>query len=72
MTPISPYTNDTRNYLEVKLNKDPNPKAVNKYLLEDIVRIPPETISEMCVGAFGLSTLSTMHTYRCLYLAEFI
>lgn len=61
-----------RNYLEVRLDRYSEPEAVNKDLPEDIVRIILKKISKMCVGAFGLSTLSTMHNYRRLYIAESI
>ena len=49
--PISPRTHDVKRYLEKKLEMDPEPEAMSKGLREDILRVIPERISEMCVGA---------------------
>jgi len=64
--PISPNTDDVRNYLEIRLDRDAEPEAMNNDLRADIVRVIVEKISDMCVGPFRISTLSVMYTYeRC-------
>ena len=47
--PISPRMHDLKRYPE-KLEIDPEPEAMSKGLREDILRVIPERISEMCVG----------------------
>ena len=61
--PISPNTDDIKNYLEMRLDRDAEPEAMNNDLREDIVRIVLERISDMCVPAFSISALSMMYTY---------
>jgi len=61
--PIIPNTDDVRNYVEMRLNRDDEPDAMNKDLRGDIVRVILEKISDMYVGALGVPTLSTMDTY---------
>ena len=61
--PISPNTGDIRNYLEMKLDRDAEPEAMNNDLREDIVRIVLERISDMSVGAFSISALLMVNTY---------
>ena len=56
VTPISPNQDDIRNYLEMKLDRDGEPEAMNKALRADIVRIILEKISDMCVEASSIST----------------
>ena len=48
--PIIPKTHDIQIYLGNKLEMDPEPIAMSDSLRADILRIIPETISEMCVG----------------------
>ena len=55
--PISPNTNDIRNYLEMRLNRDAEPEAMNNNLRADIVRTILEKLSNMYVGVFRISTL---------------
>ena len=50
--PISPNLDDIRNYLEMRLDRDPEPEAMNNDLRADIVRITLEKISNVCVEAF--------------------
>ena len=38
MIPISPNTDDIRNYLQMRLDRDAEPEAMNNDLREDIVR----------------------------------
>ena len=61
--PISPNRDDIRNYLEMRLDRDATPEAMSDDLRADIVRIIVEKISDMCVGAFSISTLSMVYTY---------
>jgi len=45
--PISPTPGDIRNYVEMRLNRDTEPEAMNAVLRADIVRVIQETISDM-------------------------
>ena len=63
---ISPNHDDIRNYLEMRLDKDEEPEAMNNDLRADIVRIIQEKMSDMCVRAFDPSPLSLMYTYQRL------
>ena len=45
--PISPNPDDIRNYVEMRLNRDAEPEAMNKDLRADIVRVIQEKISDM-------------------------
>ena len=56
--PVSPNMGDIRSYLDMRLDRDPEPEAMNNDLRADIVRITLEKISNMCVGAFSSSTPS--------------
>ena len=47
--PISPNLDDIRNYLEMRLDGDGEPEAMNDSLRADIIRIMQEKISDMCV-----------------------
>ena len=60
---IIPNMDDMRNYLEMRLDRDPEPEAMNNDLRADIVRITLEKISNVCVEAFSTSILSTIYTY---------
>ena len=66
--PISPNTNDIRTYLEMRLDEDTEPEAMNNNLRADIVRVIMDKTSDMCVGPFGISILSMMYTYQILCL----
>jgi len=59
--PIRPNPDDIRNYLEMMLERDQEPEAMNSNLRADIVRMIPEKISDMCVGASSISTLLMMY-----------
>ena len=65
VTPISPNADDIRNYLKMRLNRDPEPEAMSNDLREDIVRVILEKMSDMCV-LFRISTLSMVYTYQPL------
>jgi len=49
--PVIPKTHDIKSYLENKLEMDPEPIAMSDGLRADILKIIPERVSEMCVGA---------------------
>ena len=53
--PVIPKTHDVKRYLERKLKMDPEPMAMSNSLRADILRIIPERISEMYVGASKVS-----------------
>ena len=63
--PICPNTDDIRNYLEMKLDRDDDPEAMDNELLVDIVEGILNKMSDMCVGVFGLPIIS-MCTYKKL------
>ena len=69
--PISPNTNDVRNYLEMRLRRDAEPEAMTNDLRADIERVILEKISDMCVGLFSISILSMMFTYQRLCVDSF-
>ena len=53
--PISPNTDDIRNYVEMRLDRDSEPEAMSNGLRADIVRVILEKISDMCVRPFSIS-----------------
>ena len=53
--PVIPKTHDIKRYLERKLKMDPEPMAMSNSLRADILRIIPERVSEMYVGASTVS-----------------
>ena len=60
---LSPSTDDVRNYVEMRLNRDDEPEAMNNDLREDIVRVIVAEISDMCVRPVHISTLSIRYIY---------
>ena len=64
--PISPNTEDIRNYLEMRLNRDVEPEAMDNNLRADIVSNILDKMSDMYVAAFVVSPLSTVYAYRLL------
>ena len=62
--PISPNMDDIRNYLEMRLERDAEPEAMNDDLRADIIRVILENISDVCVGLFRISIPSTIYTYE--------
>ena len=62
--PISPNTDDIRNYLEMRLESDAEPEAMSDDLRADIVKVILEKISDMCVGPFRISTPLVIYTYQ--------
>ena len=45
--PLSPTPSDIRSYLEMRLDRDDDPDAMDDKLRADIIRIIPEKVSEM-------------------------
>jgi len=64
VVPVSPNTDDIRNYIEMKLDRDDEPEAMDDDLRADIVKVILDKMSDMCVGEFGLPTLLMMDTYE--------
>ena len=62
--PISPSVGNIKNYMEVRLDRDDEPEAMDDDLRADIVRIILDKMSDMCVVAFGNSALSLMYAYE--------
>ena len=66
LIPVSPKTDDIRNYLEMRLDMDTEREAMSDGLRADIIRIMMEKISDMYVGTVSISGLSLMYTYHRL------
>ena len=66
--PISPNTDDIRNYLEMRLDGDDEPEAMTNDLRADIVRVIMDKISDMCVGPFTIPTFPIMYAYQLFCL----
>ena len=62
--PIIPNGDDVRSYLEMRLERDTEPEAMNHSLRADILRIILEKTSDMYARVFIISNLSTMYTYQ--------
>ena len=60
--PIKPNRHDIRKYLEMKLDRDSMPEAMNNGFRMDILRILPERTSDMYVGVSDISTPSYILT----------
>ena len=58
--PIIPNEDDIRNYVEMRLDRDDTPEAMDDHLRGEIVRIIVDKMSNMCVG---VSPLSRAYTY---------
>jgi len=65
VVPVSPNTDDIRDYIEMKLDRDDEPEAMDNDLRADIVKVILDKMSDMCVGEFGPPILS-MYTYEKL------
>jgi len=50
VVPFSPNTDDIRNFVEMRLDRDAEPEAMSDDLRADIVRVILEKKSDMCVG----------------------
>ena len=69
--PISPNTEDIRNYLEMRLGRDVEPEAMDNDLRADIVSSILDKMSDMYVATFIVSPLSTVYAYR-LWVDSFL
>ena len=69
--PIRPNTDDVRNYVKMRLDRDAEPEAMNDNLRADIMRIIIEKISDMCVGVFSISLL-LIYTYQQMCVDSFL
>jgi len=63
IVPVSPSGDDIRVYLSVRLDRDTDPHAMDDDLRRDIMRIIPETISEVSVAILRTSTIHTGAIY---------
>ena len=61
--PISPNTDDIRNYLEMRLDRHDEPEAMDDGLRAGIVRIILDKMSDMSVAS-RVSALSMMYAYK--------
>ena len=61
--PINPNTDDATNYLEMRLDRDEEPEAMDNDLRGEIVRTILEKMCDSCVGTFSIFTPSLMYTY---------
>ena len=70
--PLSPKTDDIRNYLQMRLDKDLVPQAMDNNLRADIIQTILERIPT-CVGVFLPSTQSMEYAYQklCVGSASF-
>ena len=59
--PISPNQGDIKNYMEMRLERDDQPEAMNKDLRAYIVKMILDKMSDTWVG---VSPLSTIYTYQ--------
>ena len=66
--PIIPNGDDIRSYLEMRLDRDIEPEAMNDSLRADILRIILEKTSDMYVRVSGISTPSKVYTYQQFYV----
>ena len=57
--PVSPNQDDIRSYMEMRLDRDDQPEAMNKELRADIIKMILNKMSDMWVGASPLSTIYT-------------
>ena len=69
--PISPNTEDIRNYLEMRLDRDVESEAMDNDLRVDIVSSILDKMSDMYVVAFVVFTLSIVYAYR-LWVDSFL
>ena len=54
--PISPSTEDVRDYLDMRLDMDDEPEAMSENLRREIVRTILEKMCDSCVGTFSIFT----------------
>ena len=69
--PISPNMEDIRNYLEMRLDRDVEPEAMDNDLRVDIESGILDKMSDMYVAAFRASPLSKIYAYQ-LWVDSFL
>jgi len=52
VVPISPNTDDIKNYLKMRLDRDDEPEAMDNDLRAEIEKTILGKMSDMCVAAF--------------------
>ena len=57
MIPVIPTIRDIKRYLEMRLDRDTTPGAMDDNLRAEIMRVIPGTISQMCVETITLANL---------------
>ena len=62
--PISPSTEDIKNYLKKRLDRDVEPEEMDNDLRAGIVSSVLDKMSDMYVAAFRVSPRSTVYAYR--------
>ena len=69
--PISPNTEDIKNYLEMRLSRDVEPEAMDKDLRADIVTSILDKMSDVYVKALAVYPLLMVYAYR-LWVDSFL
>ena len=70
LIPINPNPDDIRSYLEMRLDRDDEPEAMDNDLRADIAKIIPQNMSDMCVGAFTISSITDV--YLLIIMCRFL
>ena len=68
--PISPNTDDIRNYVELRLGRDSEPEAMSNDLRAEIVRVILEKMSDLCVDHLACPPISDAYLLEkdsCLF-----
>ena len=65
---IIPNEDDIRSYLEMRLDRDAEPEAMNHSLRADILRIILEKTADMCVGVPSIPTPPIIFAYYQVYV----
>ena len=63
---ISPNQDEFRNYVEMKLDRDDEPEAMDKYLRADIVKMILDKMSDMWVGVSPINVVCLLTVCRFL------
>ena len=59
--PINPNMDDIMSYLEMRLDRDDEPEAMDNDLRADILKIIPENMSDMCVGEITIYSITNVY-----------
>jgi len=68
MIPVIPTVGDIERYLEIRLDRDTTPGAMDDNLRAEIMRVIPGTISQMCVETVTLASIGIL---RCWLTIEY-